>query len=141
MLIYQCYSFYKWRNKWDFRKHFMTLVNKEKIQCQHVVWDIIIGHDLKRHKTTLEWDFRRGGLLTFITRCLPPSAESTVPTVLGSNVLRNFSGELVILVNWLARTINPGESSVKNWWAVEIKEENKQLQTKWISDASSVHQG
>lgn len=71
----------------------------------------MISKDIKLHWSEI---FVGKGYSLSSRDAFSPSPESTVPTVLGSNVLRNFSGELVILVNWLARTINPGESSVKN---------------------------
>lgn len=65
----------------------------------------MISKDIKLHWSEI---FVRKGYSLSSQDAFPPSPESTVPTCARSNILRNSLGELVILVNCLARTINPG---------------------------------
>lgn len=49
-----------------------------------------------------------------------------------SDAHKNSSGMPLILLNWPAQTLNPGENLVKSWWPVEIKKA-KQTATKQMS--------
>lgn len=83
---------------------------------------VMNGHDLKSNKIASQWlsDKERA---THFHHKMPSAFPQSLQWLLcsASNVSRNSSGELFIPVNWLAWAINPRESLVKNWWAIEIK--------------------